>query len=544
MKTVRIVCLGIALAAAAVLAQDRAPKLIVLLVVDQMRADYVDKFQHQWTGGLHRLVTAGAWFRQAEYPYFGTVTCAGHATISTGSYPSTHGMIQNRWWDRDRQAELACADDESASPVSYGKPAEGIGESARNLRTATLADELRAQLSPAARVVSFSFKARSAVTLGGQRPDVVAWFKDEGMWVSSTAFGKAPVTTLADFVTRHPVEADFGKTWDRTMSKSAYLYEGAPAPVRSEPGFTPAFPHALKGDAPMPTRRFYDQWQSSPYADEYLAMMALDVAERLRVGQGSSNLLAISFSALDRVGHVFGPNSHEVQDVLIRLDRTLAGVFDRLDGLVGAGRYTVALTADHGVAPLPERMIAEGVDAGRLTDAAITGAIDRSLQATLGVSGAVARFLNTQVYLKPGVFERMTMAPGAEDAVRAALRAVPGVLDVYTRDQVAANRFEGDAIGRRLALSYYPGRSGDLMVVPRPYWLFEASGASHGSPFEYDARVPLFLMGKGIVPGEYLTGASPADIAPTLAFLAGITLPRPQGRVLSEAMTSAGNLRH
>src|SRR5262249_8166310 len=161
--------------------------------------------------------TEGAWFRQVDYPYFTTVTCAGHSTISTGSLPSIHGMIMNRWWDREKHSEVACADDDSAAPVSYGKPVRGVGESARALRTTALADELRAQLSPAARVISFSLKARSAATMAGQRPDAVVWFKDEGTWVTSTTFANAPVPALADFIKRHPLENDFGKVWERSL---------------------------------------------------------------------------------------------------------------------------------------------------------------------------------------------------------------------------------------------------------------------------------------------------------------------------------------
>src|SRR5262245_18834695 len=334
-----VVCVALLLGSVG-LAQSRAPRLIVLLVVDQMRGDYVDRFRHQWTGGLHRLLTKGAWFRQVDYPYFATVTCPGHATISTGSQPSTHGMVMNRWWDRDKQAEVACADDESAAPVSYGKSVSGVGESASRLRTSTLADELRVQLSPAAHVVSFSLKARAAVTLGGQRPDVVAWFNDEGAFVTSSRFAKSPVPMVADFIKRHPVENDAGKVWDRALQKSAYLYEDPAVGIRPQSG-NGSFPHRLNDDAGLVSSSFYTRWQSSPYSDEYLAQMALDVAEQMHIENGSSNLLAVSFSALDRIGHEFGPNSHEVQDVLIRLDRTLAGVFDRLDRLLGQDNYTV-----------------------------------------------------------------------------------------------------------------------------------------------------------------------------------------------------------
>ena len=205
---------------------------------------------------------------------------------------------------------------------------------------------------------------------------------------------------------------------------------------------------------------------------------------------------------------------------------------------MGVGRYTVALTADHGVAPIPERAAAEGLDAGRIPGDAFATAIDRSLSQSLGTAGAVARVMNSDVYLQPGVYEQLRARPPAIEALRAAVTSIPGVLSVYTRTEVAANRFDDDPIGRRLARSYFPARSGDLMVVPRPYWLVQAAGTSHGTGHGYDTRVPILLMGAGIAKGEYLAPASPTDVAPTLAFLSGVTLAQAQGRVLREALGS------
>jgi len=521
-------------------APDRKPKLIVLLMVDQMRGDYVDKLQGQWSGGLHRLVNDGAWFRQVDYPYFNTVTCAGHATVGTGSLPAVHGMIMNEWWDRARHAEMKCTEDPTATPISYGKAVTGPGDSASNLRVPTLSDELRAQLSPAGRVVAFSLKARAAITLGGHRPDAVAWFDDSGAWLTSSAFSRGPVTAVADFVKRHPVEDDFGKVWDRSLPRESYRYEDPAVGVHPTEGLTPTFPHALKGSSGHPDGVFYDQWQESPYSDEYLARMALDVARTMRLGQGSTtDMLAISFSALDKVGHDYGPNSHEVQDVLVRLDRTLQTLLAGLDQLVGSGEYTVALTADHGAPPTPQRTLAQGLSGGHLWTTDMGRVIDVTLQRTIGPGKYVAKMLNNEVYLETGMYERLRSKPAALASVSAALRAMPGVDAVLTRDEIASARTGDDTIVGKLARSYDPERSGDLVVVFAPYWIEGSDATSHGSPYGFDTRVPLLLMGKGISPGEYLVPSSPADVAPTLAFMAGITLPRTQGRVLTEALSRA-----
>jgi predicted AlkP superfamily pyrophosphatase or phosphodiesterase len=520
---------------------DRKPRLIVLLVVDQFRADYVDLFQHQWSGGLRRLLNDGAWFRQAAYPYFNAVTCSGHATVATGTLPRTHGLVMNKWWDRARRVETTCTEDPSVQAVSYGGAVSGFADSAASLGTATLADELRAQLAVPARTISFSLKARSAIPLGGHRPSAIAWFDDSGTWVTSTAFSPGPVREVASYIQRHPVENEFGRVWTRTLPVGSYLFEH-PAVGAASTVTTADFPHALGGGAASPDPLFYWRWQSSPFADDYLASMALDVAGQLRLGQGdTTDVVAVGFSVLDKVGHDFGPNSHEIQDVLVRLDRTLATLFAGLDRMVGAGQYVVALTSDHGVAPIPERALAQGLDAGRVAKATLVGAIDAALQRTLGAGRYVARMVSSDVYLEPGAFDRMRASPAATAAVRSALEAVPGVARVLTRDQIIDNRFEDDPLGRQVANSFDRERSGDVVVLLKPYWLTDdsASPTSHGAPYAYDVRVPLFLMGRGIVSGEYLAAASPADVAPTLAFLAGVTLSHAEGRVLVEALTSA-----
>jgi predicted AlkP superfamily pyrophosphatase or phosphodiesterase len=542
-----------------------APQLLVLLVVDQMRGDYVDKFQQQWSHGLRRMVTEGAWFRQAEYPYFNTLTCAGHASIGTGAVPSIHGMILNGWWERETKKQVACTDDDKARTISYGKPIATAGESAVRLRTTTLADELRAQLDPIPHIAAFSLKARSAVTLGGQRPDAIAWFDDAGAWVTSTAFSKGPVPAVADFIARNPVEKDFGKAWDRALPKDAYFYEAQTVGLRpGRAAMTPSFPHIVKGSDATPGRVFYDQWQSSPFADEYLARMGAAVNEALNAGpkaeknaarsernsgqdstravvgksaqHAGSNLLAISFSSLDKVGHDYGPHSHEVQDILIRLDRTLGDLFAALDRQVGAGNYTVALSADHGVSPVPERLLAMGIDAGRISTEAVVSRAEKSMTASLGPGKHVLSLLHDYLYLEPGVVEQLRSRPDALRALLGDLREVKGIQQAYWRDDLEANHFDADPMGRRAAFSFDRDRSGDVMLVFKPYWIASSGTTTHGSGYAYDTHVPLLLMGKGIAPGQYLQPASPTDVAPTLAFLAGVTLPRASGRVLVEAL--------
>jgi predicted AlkP superfamily pyrophosphatase or phosphodiesterase len=508
---------------------------VVVLVVDQMRADYIDRYQHQWHAGLTRLLRDGAWFRQAAYPYLGTMTCGGHATISTGTFPAQHGMILNDWWDREHAALTQCADDDEHPVLSYGRPMDG-GVSARRLSAATLSDELRAQLPDRSRVVALSLKARSATMLAGQAADVALWFDDRGSWATSTAYAEAPVAFVQSFIDANPVEADAGETWTRTLPASDYLFADDVSFERPGAGWSATFPHPLDDDGTA-SRNFFLRWQQTPRSDRYLARLANTAVDTLALGQGpGTDYLAISFSALDKAGHKFGPRSHEVQDVLVGLDATIGWLLEQLDRTVGPERYVVALSADHGVAPIPEAAAASGLDAGRIQTAQIGRRIDHALSRILGQASSVARVHYTDVYFKPGVYDRIVGNPQALRAVTDTLLSSPGVWQVFRGDQLDSRQTGDDPVARAASLSHYPGRSGDMKLVPRPYWISSNDATTHGTHNDYDQRVPVILMGAGIAAGQYLEPATPADIAPTLAFLTGVTLSHPDGRVLAEAL--------
>jgi predicted AlkP superfamily pyrophosphatase or phosphodiesterase len=516
-----------------------APKLIVFLSVDQMRGDYIDKLRHQWTKGLKRLLTEGAWFREADYPYFNTVTCAGHASMSTGTVPAVHGMILNTWWDRAAQKIVSCTDDESKTLISYGGPAHGVGHSAERLLTTTIADEMRLQLPKPPRVVGISLKARSAINLAGHHPDAVIWLDDEtAEWVTSTAFEKGPAPFFAEYINEHPVRGEIGRIWDRFLPRDQYLYEESAVGRQRTALATKGFPHIVKGNGNQLDGSFSDAWESSPYSDAYLAALAVHAIDSLKLGRGNSiDFLGISFSALDKVGHDFGPQSHEVQDVLIRLDREIGALLDKLDRDVGVGNYTVALTADHGVAPVPEQLVAQGFDAGRISATAVGRAIDEVLARTIGPGPRRTRVLNTDIYFSEGVYQQLVANPAAMDAVLETVRRTPGVWRVYRKEALLASGSDPNALVRAAALGYFEGRSGDLIMLPRSYWITSTSTATHGTAHRYDTRVPVVLFGRGIAKGEYLQPAAPIDLAPTLALLTGITLPDARGRVLAEALT-------
>ena len=521
------------------------PKLVVLLVVDQMRADYVDKFLPQWTGGLRRLVEEGAWFRDAAYPYAATETCVGHATISTGALPASHAMVANAWWDRDAQKMVTCTADPNAKNSGYAGVSAKGGDSAWRMESPSFAEELKFQTNGATRVVTFSLKARAAITMAGHKADAVTW-ADGGGWVTSSVYG--PMPFVEEYAKTHPIKGDYGKTWTHSLPEGSYWYDEKATGAVPPEGWTLTFPHPLRGKAATnePDAAFYEQWASSPFADTYLTHFAETAVDSLGLGQGGgTDFLGVSYSSVDYVGHAFGPRSWEVQDVLFRLDKDLADLFAHLDKKVGRGKYVVALSADHGVAPIVEDMQKTGADVGILRLAELQDHIEKVLEPFNFPKPAVTRINGTDLYFAPGVYDKLQHDDKAMRAVIDTVRAQPGVAEIFRAEQVQNRPATQSLIRTALADSYFPGRSGDLFIVPKPYWLMDrnppgtnrAYGAGHGMPYNYDQHVPILFMGFGIRPGEYLDPVTPADIAPTLASLCGITLSTRDGHALVQSLS-------
>jgi predicted AlkP superfamily pyrophosphatase or phosphodiesterase len=525
------------------------PKLVVLLVVDQMRGDYVDKFRSQWNGGLKRLVQEGAWFRDAAYPYAATETCVGHSTISTGSFPASHGMVANSWWDRETQKVVTCTADPKAKNVGYAgySPKAGDGDSAWRMLMPSFAEELKFQTGNATRIVTFSLKARASITMAGHKADAATWFEGGG-WVTSSVYGTMPF--IDDYAKAHPVKADYGKTWTLSMPDSSYWYGERATSAGPPDGWDSTFPHPLRGKSATaePDAAFYEQWSASPYADTYLTQLAKNAVDSLGLGKaGGTDFLGVSYSSVDYVGHAFGPRSREIQDVLVGLDRDLADLFAQLDKRVGRANYVVALSADHGVAPIPEDMQKTGVDAGRLSLAELQERIEKALGPFNYPKPLIARVTGSDIYFAPGVYDKLKQDAPAMQATVEAARAQRGVAFVYRAEELEGRPSTDSEINKSFAYSYLRERSGDLFILQKPYWLLESSppgkarsyGTGHGTPYSYDQRVPVLMMGYGVQPGEYFEEITPADIAPTLASLCGITLASRDGHVLAEALTKS-----
>jgi len=523
------------------------PRLVVLLVVDQMRADYVDKFRFQWTGGLKRLVEEGAWFRDAAYPYAATETCVGHSTISTGAFPATHGMVANAWWDRETHKLVTCTADPNVKDIGYagGSPANPqIGDSAWRMAVPSFAEELKFQTGGATRIVTFALKARASLTMAGHKADAATWL-DSGNWVTSSPYGVEPF--IEEQAQTHPPKADYGKTWSLALPEKSYWYGEQAIGAVPPDGWDFTFPHALRGKTGTggPDGAFYSQWATSPYADTALTALAEKAVDALHLGNGGgTDFLAVGYSTVDYVGHAFGPHSREIQDILIRLDKDVGNLLTHLDKAIGRGNYVVALSADHGVVPTPEDLQQAGFDSGLLHFPELPAKIEKALAPFNYPKPSVVSVNGSDIYFAPGVYDKLQHDHAAMQAVMDAVLSEPGVAAIYRADELKDRPATQSPLLRAFALSYFPGRSGDLFIVPKPYWLMDSTpagqkrsyGTGHGVPYNYDQHVPVLLMGFSVQPGEYFQAITPADIAPTLAALCGITLAPRDGHVLSEAL--------
>jgi len=521
------------------------PRLVVVLVHDQTHADFLVRLRpHFGAGGFVRLVDGGARFTECHIPYVPTTTGPGHATLGTGAAPRGHGIVGNSWYERAESALVACDEDRAARPV----PADAArGGSPRRLRAQTVGDVLRGATLGAARVVGISEKPRAAILPAGHRATAAYWLDDRTglMQTSSYYMEGLPAWAATANAARHPERAA-AAPWTPLLPPRAYRgTEGGAV------GGGPAFAHALRGPGAPRGTPGLNAITQSPWALERL----YDFARAAVVGEGlgadeAPDLLVLSVSVTDRVGHLFGPRSPEILDLMVRADRELARFLDFLDARTG-GRYTVVLTADHAAgdmsAPGRERASVSGDPAGAVSDSAFRAWVDGAVREAFGLgaapSGAAASFLAGQgdatLWLDPAALAAAGLTPAqAAAALTDPLRAAPWLAVARTPEQLEQGGALS-AVEERLRRGCHPGRSGDLMWALRPYCYPGGGDAhgEHGSPYPYDTHVPLVFYGWGVRPGAYRAPVATSDIAPTVAAILGIDAPAQcEGRALIEGL--------
>jgi predicted AlkP superfamily pyrophosphatase or phosphodiesterase len=499
-------------------------RLVLLIAVDQFRYDYLTRFRGDFTSGFRRLLTRGAVFTDANLEHYPTVTAIGHATMLTGATPSVSGIIGNDWFDRETGTQVQSITDTTVKPI--GAP-DAATASPRRLLVSTVGDELK--LSAAAkkgsdaapRVIGMSLKDRSAVMPVGRGADAAYWLDTRsGAFVSSTFYMPDVPAWVKAFNARHIADSHLGRDWTPLSPPSVSLKQ---------------MPKELG-------QPFYEAVFGSPFGNDLLLDFATDALTHERMGQrGVIDLMSVSFSSNDSVGHAYGPESPQVRDIVLRTDRVIGLLLDRIDKAVGLQHTLIALTADHGVAPLPEDLTARSLPGGRMTNKELFGVIQKGLEAKYGPGEWLASTAGSSPYLNYALIDQKKLNPEEVRRVAAAAAlTVPHVARVYTRDQLLRGDVADDRIGRRVLRGFNAQRSGDLEIILEPFWMRAATGTTHGTPYNYDAHIPLVLMGPRIKAGVYSSPVALNDLAPTLATLLNVQPPSgSSGRTLTEAIAPA-----
>ncbi len=506
-------------------------KLVVLLVADMFRADYLTRYAADFgAGGFKRLLGDGAVFL-GRYQQQNTYTAVGHAIIASGAYPYVNGIVQNRYYNRERkQVESMLFDPASKLPGSQSTPEDET--SPRNLLGSTVGDELRLA-SPSSKVVAAAIKDRGSILLGGHLGQAYFMADATGDMITSSYYAAKLPDWVQAFNARKVADAVLGKTWQRLLPADRYH---EPDDYRMEfdgKGLGRVFPHQLTAKEKHLGADYYAAFTHTPFALDYTFEFARAALDGEQLGKrGVTDILAISITPTDIAGHAFGPYSQEMHDMVVRLDRGLAAFLPELDRRFKAGEVTVVFTADHGAAPIPEWSDEHKLGGVRIKKATIKKQVETTLATRYGEGNWVLALEDPSVYLNRELMAQKKLDPAeVERTAGEAILALPGFLGYFTRTQIQNGWIPPTRLAQSVVRSYANRSSGDVITVAAPFsfWGKYAEkdwGTTHGSPYRYDTDVPLILMGKPFRPGYY-GETSMVDLAATLSEV--LRLARPSG---------------
>lgn len=493
-------------------------RLVLLIAVDQFRYDYLTRFRSEYNGGLDRLLRSGANYVNAHLDHYPTVTAVGHSTMFSGATPKVSGIVGNDWFDREDGAKVTSVLDQSVQLL--GAPGEGA--SPRRMLVSTIGDELKRAGRAASKVIGISCKDRGAIFTAGHMADAAYWFDPEtGAFVSSTYYFPELPAWVQAFNSERLADKYAGAEW-KFGPNAADVFK---------------MPSALGP-------KLFDAVYSSPFGNELLERFAEDLVRHEKLGQrDATDVLTVSFSSNDAVGHEQGPDSPQVHDISVRTDRILGKLFDYLDGLIGMQRVLVVLTADHGVMPMPEQLQHTRMPGGRFSSTLLFDTMQEALAARFGAGKWVEGTAGTSPYFNRKLVAEKGLAMNEVERVAArSVENLPHVARVFTRTQLLLGQAPSDIISQRVARSFNPRRSGDLEILLDPYWIRSVSDTTHGTPYSYDSHIPLIFLGPGVQAGTYVRPVVLNDLAPSLATLLEIETPSgSQGRALHEMMTFAAD---
>jgi predicted AlkP superfamily pyrophosphatase or phosphodiesterase len=500
------------------------PKLVVVIVIDQFRGDYLERYRDQFgDAGFRFLLDHGAYFPNCNYNYANTRTAPGHSTLFTGAYSNGHGIVANEWWDQKKKKMVTSVEDDATKLV--GVAGDKTGASPHNLLADTLGDELKLATQGKSHVFAVSLKDRAAVLPAGFAGDAAYWIDAKsGAWVTSTYYRDDLPKWVQDFNSSRPQ-----KYWDREWKDAQGTLLRSTAHRKSKDGSEAGF---------------YEVIGSTTLGNEYEFEFAKELMVYENVGRGpATDLLSISLSPNDILGHQVGPDSPEMQQMALDLDHELADFINFLGHQIGLANVWIALSADHGVSSLPDAVKKLHIPAANLDAKKLEADLNAALAAKFSPGHPAAPPANyvkldyPMAWLDQEAFPAHIHEHDAEAAVGEAMKQA-GLRDYYTKSQLAEGEAPDTPLGRKYLNSYSPEGSWYVMGVPDIYTVGSSKGTDHASPYNYDTHVPLAFYGLPFQAGTYRTGVEPIDMAATLASLLGINAPtHAVGRVLTEALT-------
>ena len=505
-----------------------SPKLVVGIIVDQMRYDYLTRFWSQYGDrGFKRMVNEGFNCKNHHFNYAPTSTGPGHTSVYTGTSPATHGIIGNDWYDKVTGEVVYCAGDESYRSV--GTTSNAGQMSPHRMITTTITDELRLHTQMRGKTIAIALKDRGAVLPGGHTANGAYWFHgaDEGKWVTSTFYMQQLPKWVSDFNASNKTR-EYKKPWVPLKDIRSYMeslpddnpYEGL-FENESSPTFPHSTPNMLNKDKDFEIIKY------TPYGNALTTDFALAALEGENLGQDMiTDFLAISYSSTDYVGHKYGVDSKEIEDTYLQLDKDLERLFNALDQKVGEGHYTVFLSADHGAVPVPAYLKSKRIPAGYFDEATFWAKLEEYIKFTYGSTDIVKNISNYQIFLDHDHIRNLDLQiREVQEDIAQEIVQYKDIERVFTGYQMWQNDYTR-GIPHILQNGYNQKRSGDVLYVLLPDVIsYSDTGSSHGSPQVYDTHTPLLFFGKGIKSGSTTKRTEIPDIAPTLAALLGISFP-------------------
>lgn len=501
------------------------PKLVVGIILDQMRWDYLYRYYDRYApdGGFKRLLNQGATCENTFIPYTPTVTACGHASVYTGSVPAINGITGNAWWDQDKQVTVYCTDDKSVKTVGSDNTAGWM--SPRNLLTTTIGDELRMATQFRSKVVGIALKDRGAILPAGHSANAAYWYDSKtGNWITSTYYRQELPEWVKQFNASKRPDALYQLGWKPLYPIATYTASTADEKNYENPLFGTKLPYDLKGF----TGKDYSKLLTTPHGNT----LTFEFAKRALVSDslgkdGITDMLAVSFSSPDYIGHSFGPNSVEAEDGFLRMDKELGDFLRFLDKEVGANQYTLFLSADHGVSPVPEFLQENKIPAGRVFFGNLMSQLNQSLLREYQIANMIVSDDNYQIHLNRKALDSANIdSKIVLGKIRSSLLQEPGVDRVFPLDELNSVPLNA-TVRAMLNNGYHPRRSGDMQVILKSHFIdaYGKTGTTHGLWNPYDSHIPLLWYGWGIRPGRVIRETNMTDIAPTLASLLRIQMP-------------------